>query len=193
MKYNIIENTNKNLFKFNNKIIIFNFDEYYNFLLKGYYNKKEIETQFLLDIERSYIKYNNFIIKDINRFNEFLKNKYNYNLLKKLYIISSQTLFSYIYKLFVDILPEEYYLCEIDSKKIKNNINKIKIIYNNINSLNISIYKCMRIFKFDENEIDKDIIYILFYYNIDLENDKFIQCSIKYYNTLNELNKNFKI
>ena len=186
MKYNIIENNNKNLLKFNDKIIIFNFDDYYNFLLKGYINKKEIETQFLLDAERSIIKYNNYLIKDIPTFNNFLKNKYNYNLLKKLHIISSQTMFSYIYKWFVDILPENYYLCELNSNN-NDKIKKLKIKYHNNNSLNITIHKCMRIFEFDEKDIDKDIIYLIILYNIDLEHDKYIQCSLKYFNNMNEL------
>ena len=49
MKYNLIELNGNNLTDFNNKIIIFNFNNYFNFLLKGYNNDKEIENQFLLD------------------------------------------------------------------------------------------------------------------------------------------------
>tara|TARA_B100000131_G_C17634314_1_gene417308 strand:- start:324 stop:479 length:156 start_codon:yes stop_codon:yes gene_type:complete len=50
----------------------------------------------------------------------------------------------------------------------------------------------MRIFKFDEKENDKDIVYIIIYYNIDLENDNYIQCILKYYNNISDLEKDFK-
>ena len=191
MKYNLIEIDNNNLLEYENKIIIFNFNNYFDFLLKGYNNNYEIENQFILDSKRNNIRYNSFLIKDVDRFNSFLKKKYNYNLLKKIYIISSQTLFSYIYKLFVDVLPENYYLCELNNK-VNNNIKQIKIFFNNYDSLNIHIYKCMKIFNFDEKKGDKDIIYIVFIYNIDLEKDKFIHCSIKYFKDINFLIKFYK-
>lgn len=189
MIYNLIEINGDNLTDFTNKIIVFDFKNYFNFLLKGYNNDKEIENQFLLDSYRSYIKYNSYNIKNIELFNSFLKNKYNYNILKKIYIISSQTMFSYIYKMYIDILPENHYITEIceDSVKKNNNIKKIKIYFDKDNSLNISIYKCMRIFQFDDDNNDNDLIYILINYNIDLENDKYIHCNIKYYKNLNTL------
>ena len=190
MIYNIIENSNKNLLDFNNKILIFEFNKYYSFLLKGYDTYTEIENQFIIDIERSNVSYNNFKIKDYKTFNYFLKKKYNSSLLKKIYIISSQTMFSYIYKLFVDVLPDNYILCELNNKN--NKFKQIYLSYNYNNSLNISIYKCMRIFKFDEKENDKDIVYIIIYYNIDLENDNYIQCILKYYNNISNLEKDFK-
>ena len=188
MKYNLIELNGNNLRDFNNKIIVFNFNNYFNFLLKGYNNDKEIENQFLLDSYRNNIKYNSFNIKNIELFNTFLKNKYNYNILKKIYIISSQTMFSYIYKMYIDILPENKYLTELSDNSIKNkNIKKIKIFFKNENSLNITMYKVMRIFQFDENEKDQDLVYILFNYNIDLENDRYIHCKIKYFNELENI------
>ena len=188
MKYNLIELNGNNLIDFSNKIIVFNFNNYFNFLLKGYNNDKEIENQFLLDSYRNNINYNSFNIKNIELFNTFLKNKYNYNILKKIYIISSQTMFSYIYKMYIDILPENKYLTELSDNSIKNkNIKKIKIFFKNNNSLNITMYKVMRIFQFDENEKDQDLVYILFNYNIDLENDKYIHCKIKYFNELGKI------
>tara|TARA_B100001093_G_C26833771_1_gene1017403 strand:+ start:365 stop:952 length:588 start_codon:yes stop_codon:yes gene_type:complete len=188
MKYNLIELNGNNLRDFNNKIIVFNFNNYFNFLLKGYNNDKEIENQFLLDSYRNNIKYNSFNIKNIELFNTFLKNKYNYNILKKIYIISSQTMFSYIYKMYIDILPENKYLTELSDNSIKNkNIKKIKIFFKNDNSLNITMYKVMRIFQFDDNEKDQDLIYVLIIYNIDLENDRYIHCKIKYFNELENI------
>ena len=188
MKYNLIELNGNNLRDFNNKIIVFNFNNYFNFLLKGYNNDKEIENQFLLDSYRNNIKYNSFNIKNIELFNTFLKNKYNYNILKKIYIISSQTMFSYIYKMYIDILPENKYLTELSDNSIKNkNIKKIKIFFKNENSLNITMYKVMRIFQFDDNEKDQDLIYVLIIYNIDLENDRYIHCKIKYFNELENI------
>ena len=93
MNYNLIEINNNNFMKFDNKIIIFNFKKYFDFLLKGYTSNKEIETQFILDSKRNNIKYNHFIIKDIDKFNLFLKKKYNYYLLNflKLLLISLTT------------------------------------------------------------------------------------------------------
>ena len=185
MDYNIIEfDNNKNLFKFENKIIIFNFLNYFNFLLKGYSNKNEIENQFIIDSLRNYIKYNNYKIKDIYRFNKFLKNKYNYNLLRKIYIISSQTLFSYIYKLFFDILPDDYYLCELEDKY--KNIKEIKIYFKSNITTSIDIYKCMKILYLDDKN-NNDIIYLIFIFNIDLNNDDYLYCNIKYFVDINKL------
>ena len=75
MKYNLIEINNNNLLEYENKIIIFNFNNYFDFLLKGYNNNNEIENQFIVDSKRNNIKYNSFLIKDIDRFNLFLKKK----------------------------------------------------------------------------------------------------------------------
>lgn len=185
MNYNIIEQEGNNLLDFKNKIIIFNFINYFNFLLKGYNNDKEIENQFIIDSLRNLIKYNNYKINNIEQLNIFLKKKYKYSILKKIYIFSSQTMFSYIYKLFVDILPDNYYFAELDEKC--KNIKKIKIFYKNEKNLKITIYKCMRIFQFDNNDNVKDLIYLILIYNIDLENDNMIYCNIKYFNNIDNL------
>lgn len=154
-------NTNTNIYKY---IILLNFDDIIDDLKKSFKNKNDILNQFKIDVERSKIYINS---KKSNY--KYLK-KYIKTYISPLYyydylICFSQALLAIPYIILTNSIKSTYFVGELNYKQrelISKYIN-IKIINNSI-----KIYKYLRVFTINENDIDKTLYIIKITISIDL-------------------------
>lgn len=187
--YDTYDVYSKKIFQIKNinyeNIITIDLDKIINDIANSYSTIEEVHTQFILDIQRSYMTYNGHYIKNIQSLLDYLEEKYrltNYKLEKEILMLSTQSIFAIPFFIIQSqVTHKQYYLAEItdlDMKKYKiSKKYKIDILKNNI-----KLEKFLRLFTFtDSNDcITKYIVRILI--DINLIGDRYFILNYYFFN-----------
>ena len=148
-------------------------------LKDSFRDNKNIIEQFKLDLHRSKYYINGYRIYDFEPFYYYLDSKINEKYINDILMIANQATLSfpliYLYKNFEDL---GYNIGGVEkNRKFSSNL----IIKMNIDDKNIDfwIYKNLKIYKINENNIDI-AYYVTIIMKFDILRDEYIECSIKF-------------
>lgn len=171
--YIIIENTSKLSYIKDNleRIIVLDFNKYWNNIEKSYKNNQDIENQFNLDIVRCHFFINECPINNTQMIKEYLYRNFNKTLVNEIMMISTQVLMGTPYEIISNSIHKyNWYLSELSLTE--KNIDKQMCIYLTVNDFEIKIIgkKKLRIFTLDDFCVDKNLFFVDILIEIDLLN-----------------------
>ena len=148
-----------------------------NNLNTGFTDDEMIWDQFLKDIDRSRCYLNNNLIKSSNiiYFQNFLKsNNISENKKNIILMLCTQAVLAYPFEIIQRSLNNQF-LSEINKKN--SNYLQIKLFEKN-EDITFYIKKCMRVFKFDKDDIDITVGYIIIELEFNLDSDEYITIKV---------------
>jgi hypothetical protein len=185
-EYIFLENK-KSLYVFSDKNTekehIFQIDtkEYLKDISNSYNNLDSIKRQFIVDINRLDLFYNNKKIKNYQLFFDYLDYRYNIMMQKKIIMCCTQACLGLPFYILMKFLNREnIYLTDIYLSDINNSLKKFKIsLLSKKEKLEFNVDKYLRICKINKNSEYETLYIIKVNLFSDLLNDKFILMSIK--------------
>ena len=164
---NSINYMNNNIYE---RILLLDYDKYWNDIYKSYKNDEDIWNQFQMDIIRCKYYINYCPINNPIKIKQYLYSLFDYQTVNDILMISTQVLMGTPYEIISNSINKfDWYFSEIgirDSLDKQMSIN----LFIDYNKINISAKKKMRIFKFDENIVDNTLYYVDIHFNIDMIN-----------------------
>jgi hypothetical protein len=184
--YIFLENE-KSLFHFSDIITekehIFQIDtkEYLKDISNSYKNLVSIKTQFIADINRLELFFNNKKINDSALFFDYLDYRYNIMMQKKIMMCCTQACLGLPFVLLMNFLNREnIYLTDIYMSDLNKSLKKLKIsLLSKKEKLEFNVDKYLRICKINRNSEYETLYIIKVNLFSDLLNDKFILMNIK--------------
>ena len=183
-EYIIIENKNQlNYIKDNlERIIILDFNKYWNSIENSYRSYNDIKNQFEVDIIRCHFYINECPINNTDIIQEYLVKNFNHRLVNEIMMICTQVLMGAPYEIISNSIQEyNWYLSELS--QVDKNIDKQMSIYLTVNEHEIKIVgkKKLRIFTLDSFSIDKDLFLVDILIELDLlkKNELLVKVDMK--------------
>ena len=173
----IVKNFLSLLNNFKEIIININTELYLTDLENSYKSERNIYEQFTKDIKRMKFFINNHPTIDIINIRTYLESEYNYDITKKILMISTQAVMGIPYQIIQKSLDKYNNLLLVELPDDENH-DKNLYIYVNINNkndknnINFTIYKSLRIIQMDKhgNYFTKYIIKICIILDLNKEN-----------------------
>ena len=146
--------------------------------LNSSYLKKDIFSQFLIDVKRSKLYINGHLVNNIEDAVAYLQLKYSSNICEKIYLLCTQAIFGFILeKLQFSVCELNYYIFETKLTFHK----KLKIyLYPEENKIHFKITKILRVVKLDSCN-DKTIKNFKILLEYDLFQGKFENLVVNIY------------
>lgn len=186
-----IENE-KSFFKYSDKntqrehIFQIETKKYLKDIRESYKNIFTIKKQFIADISRLHLYYNNKKITNPDIFFDYLNYKFNVSLQEKILMCCTQACLGLPYTLLMNFLEKKnIYLTDTNMSTLHDSFKNLTISFLiENNKILFKVKKYLRICKLDQNSEIKTLYIIKTKLESDLLNDKFILMNIKIINCI---------
>ena len=159
------------------RIINFNFKAWLKDVKSSFKSNDDIAKQFVTDWNRSNLYCNGNVIPDPSEFINFLENKFDKKMIRKILMFYTQVSLGLPYEIITKSLNDSqiiYYLGELSKNDaMKNNLIKryqINLDTNENNKITFKLEKVLRIFKL-VNNTDETVSIVHIYLNFNFDNE----------------------